>query len=174
MDELTAATCITNAGTLRSASIELGSQIREQLEAHSRRTSGRQNSLAMAKAVAAFHRKTGPVIEALLESAAGLIREVRLALRVQDTARFNRRWWQLALISLQSERELLESTCGLIRSEARRLARHHKIGRSLWRREWESQYVDLLDRIEDVSETIALGLNHESRADLEELSRSIT
>ena len=169
MDSLTAATCITNAGTLRSASIEYGSRIREQLDAQSRQLGTRQTAVEMAKAVAVFHRKTGPIIDSLLDSAAGLVREIRLALRVQNTAQFDRRWWQLALISLQSERDLLEATCGRIRTEARQ----RKIPRTLWRPEWAEQYVDLLDRIDDVSETIALGLNPETRAEIEALSRSV-
>jgi hypothetical protein len=173
MDSLTAATCITNAGTLRTASIEYGNQIRAQIEVRSRQFASRQSAVDLAKAVAAFHRKTGPIVDSLLESAAGLVREIRLALRVQDTTQFNRRWWQLALISLQSERELLEGTCGRIRIEAHRLARVHKIARTLWRREWEDQYVELLDRIDDVSETIGLGLNPETRAEIEALSRSV-
>jgi hypothetical protein len=173
MDSLTAATCITNAGTLRSASIEYGSRIREQFDAQSRQLGAGQTAVEMAKAVAVFHRKTGPIIDSLLDSAAGLVREIRLALRVQDTAQFNRRWWQLALISLQSERELLEATCGRIRTEARRVARQHKSARTLWRREWEDRYADLLDRIDDVSETIALGLNPETRAEIEAASRSV-
>jgi hypothetical protein len=172
MDSLTAATCITNAGTLRSASIEYGSRIREQFETQTRRLTARPNAVEMAKAVATFHRVTGPIVDSLLDSAAGLVREIRLALRVQDTTQFNRRWWQLALISLQSERELLDATCGHIRAEARRVGRQHKIYRTLWQREWEQRYTDLLDRIEDVSETIALGLNPETRAELETLSRS--
>ncbi len=173
MDSLTAATCITNAGTLRGASIEYGSRIREQLEAQSRQLTARQTPVEMAKAVAAFHRTTGPIVDSLLDSAAGLVREIRLALRLQDTTQFDRRWWQLALISLQSERELLEATCGHIRTEARRVGRQHKIARTLWRHEWEDQYTELLDRIEDLSETIALGLNPETRAEIEALSRGV-
>ena len=173
MESLTAATCITNAGTMRSASIEYGSRIRECLAHQSRQLNELQSAPEVEKLVTRFHREIAPIVDSLLDSAAALLREIRLALRIQDTTQFNRRWWQLALISLQSERELLERTGACIRAEARRLARQHKAARSLWRRDWQIQCSDLLEHIDDVSETIALGLNPETRAELKALSHSL-
>jgi hypothetical protein len=172
MDSLAAATCITKAGTLRVASIEYGNLIREQIDACSRRIAAGRGSVGLAKAIARMRKHLTPIVESLLDSAEGLVREVRLALRLQDTSQFDRRWWQLALISLQSERELLETACGRVRSEARRLARTSKIGAGLWLPDWERRYVELLERIDDVSETIALGLNPDTRAELEQLSKA--
>lgn len=119
-----------------------------------------------------MRKRLAPIIDSLLDSGEALVREVRLALRLQDTSQFDRRWWQLALIGLQSERELLEAACGRVRSEARRLGRKSKSGAGLWLSDWEHRYIELVERIDDVSETIALGLDPDTRAELEALSRA--
>jgi hypothetical protein len=171
MSALNAAVCITNASISRAESIELGSKLQRGLDARTKGLSEKQNAADLHKAVAAFHRELAPIVEALLEAAANVVREVRIALRVEETTRFDRRWWQLALLSLHGEAELLETTCGRIRRDARRISRRHGLRAALWLDAWEKTYAGVLDDIDDISETIALGLNPETRAELEALAR---
>jgi hypothetical protein len=108
-----------------------------------------------------------PIVEFVFSHTHGILEEITMALRVQEIATLNERTWQLALVCLEQQRRLVENTCGSLRKTIQRLKSKSRIVSAIWTPEWEDRYLDLLDEIDDVSETIALGLNPAMRAELE-------
>jgi hypothetical protein len=158
---------IARAMALSGESIVMGGRILSELEESSKSFSAHQKGVELAKSAAGLKNVVAPIVEFVFSHTHGILEEITMALRVQEIATLNERTWQLALVCLEQQRRLVENTCGSLRKTIQRLKSKSRIVSAIWTPEWEDRYLDLLDEIDDVSETIALGLNPAMRAELE-------
>jgi hypothetical protein len=105
-----------------------------------------------------------PVITYLFSKAEEMIALVEMALEVEAIAPLGEECWQTALVGLASERELVSDFCtGKLRATLHR-HRGMEVG---WPASWDKQCDEVLDRMDDLAETIAIGLNEELRGEIE-------
>ncbi len=139
-------------------------RLQTELQEQARRLAGSKEYLARAKAASALGQTIAPVAEWIMARAEETIRLVELALQFEESVRLGDECWQLALVSLDQEHKGIE---GFFRGKLRETIRRHRVLWPAWHREWDRKCEDLLDRLDDLAETIAIGLNPEMRAEVE-------
>ncbi len=154
---------------LSGEAAEYGRRALQEMEKQSHRMSSRRREIRVAQDAAELRRAIAPLVEFVFQRTDQLIAEIRLFLRLQEFAEIEERTWQKALTCLALQRGLVENTCGKLRTTFQKLRGRSRILGAVW--QWEERYLDVLDDLEDVAETIALGLNADALADLEARDR---
>jgi hypothetical protein len=130
----------------------------------------RRKEIRVAQDAAELRRAIAPLVEFVFQRTDQVIAEIRLCLRLQEFAPIiEERTWQKALACLALQRRIIENNCGKLRKTFQKLRDRSRILGAVW--QWEERYLDILDDLEDVAETIALGLNADALADLKERDR---
>jgi hypothetical protein len=167
----TAADCIERAGALSAETFEYAKRLDTQLRTLMPRPKSGQRAVDQARGASKLRRFMIPLLEFVFTRIEEIVGEIRLALRVQEFADIPETTWQMALVLLRQQRQLLVDTCGRLQSTFRRLKAQSPIVAAAWRPEWDERYEASLEALEDLEETIALGLDPSTRADLEQRDR---
>lgn len=167
---LTAAACIAEASRSGGELFLHTDRIRTQVDERSRLIQRARSDAQLARTIAALRSTMAPLVRLVLEKAEEGVRLVRLGLRLQDALNNDERLWQVALLILETNRDLVEKACTPLRRLARR---GNRTVRGIWPTAWEERYQAALESLEDLSETIALGLNADSRLEIEEARRAL-
>ncbi len=116
----------------------------------------------LARLAAETRRKIAPIIEHILSSAEQTLKLIKQAMDVEEVVPLGEHCWQMALLAIAQDRKMLIEHCS-----GKTRARFTRGRVSAWLPSWDTRCNKLLERIEDISETIALGLNEEMRGEIE-------
>jgi hypothetical protein len=115
-------------------------------------------------------RRLAPEIQNLFERFERSCREVaglvNTALKLDESLHFGTEFWKIAMVSMALQSENLKAVCQPFRDTWRSL-RRSRARNLIWSDELEHRYEACVDRLEDLSETIALGLSDDVRGELE-------
>lgn len=135
-----------------------------------------RNESATAATAREVSRALAPLLERLLQRAEQAALVIRQALQLEALREEldepqgpgSDDLWQRALIALGYHRHALRSHAGNVR----KMLRHAPQAsfRRVWRPDWEERYVQTLDVLDDLAETLALGLDEEVREEIERRS----
>jgi hypothetical protein len=135
---------------------------------------GRAILKALHRATPAGARTIAPVlqefVEGLLGHAERTIRNCETLLNGPEADRVGKDRWQIELAYLEFQRRCLTEYLGAVRQ---RLVRAPRPITVLWRRSWERRYEAALERIEDLAETIVLGLDDAFQREIAERSAAV-
>lgn len=167
MEGPTATAFVARASEANVATMESWLSIQPELERARQRLTTDATEAKVRASVVMFRRVVEPLVAATFDRTREVIQLVRTALRLDAFAPLDERTWQVALLALDQQRRLVESVCAPIRGLPRLVKKHRRIVAEMWPADLDRVYRDVLDAIDDVSETVALGLNREFRAELE-------
>ena len=148
----------------------IGEEIAARAAARSR-TARRPSSPSQPERIRLFapiRSAVDTLVVKVLEGASKQATLVRAALALWDHTDPDETIWQMALVGLRQQLKNL----AMLRSGIRRIAKaadphRDSLVRLLWSPALEERYVDLAEDLDDLAETIALGLNDEMRAQID-------
>jgi hypothetical protein len=100
-----------------------------------------------------------PLADHFLGSAESYATTVRVALELEVASPFGERFWQMALLGLETQGENVRVICRPLEGIGKHLP-------AAWPKKLAGRYARAVDDIEDLVETIALGLSPAFRAEL--------
>jgi hypothetical protein len=106
-----------------------------------------------------------PIVEHVFSQVEDMIEKVEVAFAVEEIMPLGDDVWFKGLMVLDAARRSLDAISGPFREQAKTSVTLRQV---IWPSEWATRYDALSDAIEDYSETIALGLDEQTRNDLRE------
>jgi hypothetical protein len=159
----------TGVSALQSAT-EIGTAtfvyLQQTMPAVNERVRAVRSGRSQAAKVQAFHQIrtiVAPIIEYMLTQTEDLVQKIERAFQVEEIFPLGDDIWSMGLVALDQSRRSLDMACDTFRLQAQKSA----LARVLWPPEWASRYEAVIDAIEDYSETIALGLDPDTRSEIQ-------
>jgi hypothetical protein len=118
-----------------------------------------------AQQVQAFRQMRGaiaPIVEHLLTFGEGTVQRAEMAFAAEEIVPLGEEIWSTAFLMLDRARRNFEFCAYL-----RKTKRESSAAKVLWTDEWERRYESIIDAFDDYSETIALGLDPDTRREIE-------
>lgn len=163
---------ITKAVAINAESMLYAQNIQAEIDQEMRRFRERQARTTGIQAIVVNMRKLfGAVFQRLFSDTEQIITLVRLAMQAEQVVALGDQCWQMALICLASEQKTLRECC---QGEARSISKRSRYLKRAWSPAWDARCNELMDQLDDLMETVSLGLNPEVKTELQERIANVT